>query len=220
MTRTQAIVFDIDGVLIDSEELHAHAKRIAFAHARIALSVADLRSFVGRSDAVMTDEIGARYGLNDGQRSTVLNEKTRIYEQEEQGTKIIPGAIEFVRWAAQHDRLALATSATPRNRMTALNRLGIANLFEVAADLGDVSQLKPSPEIYLTVTSRLALQPFQCLVVQDSLTGILSAKLAGCCVSALTRTFAAHELLGVGADFIFEDFLSLERSAEIEKYCR
>jgi beta-phosphoglucomutase-like phosphatase (HAD superfamily) len=66
MTRTQAIVFDMDGVLIGSEELHAHAKRIAFAHAGSALSDADLRSYVGRSDAVMIDEIGARYGLSAG----------------------------------------------------------------------------------------------------------------------------------------------------------
>jgi len=95
-----------------------------------------------------------------------------------------------------------------------------ANLFEVAADLGDVSEPKPSPEIYLTVTSRLALQPSQYLAVEDSLMGGISAKHAGYCVSALTRTFSAHELLGVGADFIFEDFQSLKRSAEIEKYCR
>jgi beta-phosphoglucomutase-like phosphatase (HAD superfamily) len=61
MTRTRAIVFDMDGVLIDSEELHAHAKCIAFAHAGIALTHADLRAYVGRSDAIMIDEIGARY---------------------------------------------------------------------------------------------------------------------------------------------------------------
>ncbi len=109
MTRPQATVLDMDGVLIDSEELHAHAKRIAFAHAGIALSDTDLSSYVGRSDAVMIDEIGAQYGLTDGQRSMVLDEKTRIYEQEEEATKIVPGAIEFVRWAAQHYRLALAT---------------------------------------------------------------------------------------------------------------
>src|SRR5258708_34179743 len=138
----------------------------------------------------MIDEIGARYGLTDGQRSTVLNEKARVYEQEEHEIKIVPGAIEFVRWAAQHYRLALATSATPRNRMTTLNRLGIANLFEVAADLGDVSEPKPSPEIYLAVTSRLALQPSQCLVVEDSLAGVLFAKNAGAWFSALSRTFA------------------------------
>jgi len=57
MTRTQAIVFDMDGVLIDSEELHAHAKRIAFSHAGIALSDADPRSYVGRSDCRRSDAV-------------------------------------------------------------------------------------------------------------------------------------------------------------------
>jgi HAD superfamily hydrolase (TIGR01509 family) len=214
MTRIRAIVFDMDGVLIDSEELHAHAKRIAFAHAGIALSEADLRSYVGRSDAIMINEIGARHELTNHQRSMVLDEKTRIYEQEEQGIKIVPGAIEFVRWAAQHYRLALATSATPRNRIATLDRLGIADLFEVVADLGDVSEPKPSPEIYSLTASRLALPPSECMVVEDALTGILSAKGAGCWVSALTRTFAANELIGVGANFTFEDFASLKRFFE------
>jgi HAD superfamily hydrolase (TIGR01509 family) len=211
MTRTRAIVFDMDGVLIDSEALHAHAKRIAFARAGIALADADLRAYVGRSDAVMIGEIGARYGLTDGQRSTVLDEKTRIYEQEEQGIKIVPGAIEFVRWAAQHYRLAVATSATPRNRTATLDRLGIATLFEVVADLGDVSEPKPSPEIYSLTTARLALPPSECMVVEDALMGVLSAKRAGCCVSALTRTFAAHELIEAGANLTFENFALLKR---------
>jgi HAD superfamily hydrolase (TIGR01509 family) len=209
MTRTQAIVFDMDGVLIDSEELHAHAKRIAFARAGIALTHADLRSYVGRSDAVMIDEIGA--GLTSDQRSMVLDEKTRIYEQEEQEIKIVPGAVEFILWAAQHYRLAIATSATPRNRIATLDRLGIANLFEIVADLGDVSEPKPSPEVYLLAAARLALPPSECMVVEDALTGVFSAKRAGCYVSALTQSFEAHELIEAGANFTFEDFVSLKR---------
>jgi beta-phosphoglucomutase-like phosphatase (HAD superfamily) len=59
MTRIQAVVFDMDEVLIDSEELRAHAKRIAFAHAGIALSDADLRSYVSRSDAVIIGSLRA-----------------------------------------------------------------------------------------------------------------------------------------------------------------
>jgi HAD superfamily hydrolase (TIGR01509 family) len=217
MTRIQAVIFDMDGVLIDSEELHAHAKRIAFAHTGIALTHADLRSYVGRSDAIMIDEIGARYELTNHQKSMVLNEKTRIYEQEEKEIKIVPGAIEFVRWAAQHYRLALATSATPRNRAATLDRLGIANLFEVVADLGDVSEPKPSPEIYLLTAAHLALPPSECMVVEDALTGVLSAKRAGCPVSALTRTFPAHELSEVGANFTFEDFISLKQFMSVSE---
>jgi HAD superfamily hydrolase (TIGR01509 family) len=215
MTRTQAIVFDMDGVLIDSEELHAHAKRIAFAQVGIALTHADLRSYVGRSDAVMIDEIGAE--LTSDQRSMVLDEKRRIYEQEEQEIRIVPGAVEFVRWAAQHYRLAIATSATPRNRIATLDRLGIANLFEIVADLGDVSEPKPSPEIYLLAAARLALPPSKCMVVEDALTGVLSAKRAGCCVSALTHSFAAHELIEAGANFTFEDFVSLKRFLSVSE---
>ena len=211
MTQPQAIVFDMDGVLIDSEELHAHAKRIAFAQAGIALTPADLRAYVGRSDAVMIEEIGTRYRLTSDQRSMILDEKTRIYEQEEQEIKIVPGAVEFVMWAAKHYRLAVATSATPRNRIATLDRLGIANLFETVVDIGDISEPKPSPEVYLLAAARLALPPSNCIVVEDALTGVLSAKRAGCCVSALTRTFAAHELMEAGANFTFEDFESLKR---------
>jgi len=211
MTQPQAIVFDMDGVLIDSEELHAHAKRIAFAQAGIALTPADLRAYVGRSDAVMIDEIGTRYRLTSDQMSMILDEKTRIYEQEEQEIKIVPGAVEFVMWAAKHYRLAVATSATPRNRIATLDRLGIANLFETVVDIGDISEPKPSPEVYLLAAARLALPPSNCIVVEDALTGVLSAKRAGCCVSALTRTFAAHELMEAGANFTFEDFESLKR---------
>jgi HAD superfamily hydrolase (TIGR01509 family) len=217
MTRTRAIVLDMDGVLIDSEELHAHAKRIAFARVGIALTHADLRAYVGRSDAIMIDEIGARFELTNHQRSMVLDEKTRIYEQEEDGIKIVPGAIEFVRWAAQHYRLALATSATPRNRTATLERLGMANLFEVVVDLGDVSEPKPSPEVYLLTAARLALPPSRCRVVEDALTGVLSAKRAGCCVSALTRTFPAQELIEVGANLTFEDFVSLKRFLSVSE---
>jgi HAD superfamily hydrolase (TIGR01509 family) len=218
MTRPQAIVFDMDGVLIDSEELHAHAKRIAFAQAGIALTHADLHSYVGRSDAIMIDEIGARHELTNHQKSMILDEKTRIYEQKERQIKIVPGAVEFVRWAAQHYRLAVATSATPRNRIATLDRLGIANLFEIVADLGDVSEPKPSPEVYLLAAARLALPSSECMVIEDALTGVLSAKRAGCCVSALTGTFADYELIEAGAHFTFEDFVLLKQllSTQVE----
>jgi HAD superfamily hydrolase (TIGR01509 family) len=210
MTRTQAIVFDMDGVLVDSEELHAHAKRTAFRQAGITLTDSDLREYVGRSDAVMIEEVGTRFQLNAGQRAAIFREKARIYEQEEKKLKIVPGSIEFVRWTAQHYKLALATSATTRNRVAALDLLGIADSFEVIVDLSDVSEPKPSPEIYLTAVSRLALVPSECMVVEDALTGVLSAKRAGCVVSALTQTFAPEALLEAGADFTFETFAKLE----------
>ena len=83
------------------------------------------------------------------------------------------------------------------------------------SSVGDVSEPKPSPEIYSLTASRLALPPSKCMVVEDALTGVLSANRAGCCVSALTRPFAAHELIKAGANFTFEDFVSLKRFLNI-----
>ena len=135
-----------------------------------------------------------------GRRSSAM--KARIYEQEEKNLKIVPGSIEFVRWTAQHCQLALATSAATRNRVAALDLLN-SGLSKVIVDLSDVSEPKPSPEIYLAAVSRLALAPSQCMVVEDALTGVLSAKRAGCVVSALTRTFASEALLEVRSGFYF-----------------
>ena len=95
-------------------------------------------------------------------------------------------------------------------RIAGLDLLGIADSFEVIVDLSDVSEPKPSPEIYLTAVSRLVLALSQCMVVEDALTGVLSAKRAGCVVSALTRTFKSEALLEVGADFTFESFAKLQ----------
>jgi beta-phosphoglucomutase len=118
MTRVQAIIFDMDGVLSDSEELHALAKRQAFQDAGIALTDADLHAYIGRSDAVMIEEVGIRHRLSDEQRAKIFRDKVRIYEQEENKLKVVPGAVEFVRWTAQNYRIALATSATKRNRVS------------------------------------------------------------------------------------------------------
>jgi beta-phosphoglucomutase-like phosphatase (HAD superfamily) len=65
--------------------------------------------------------------------------------------------------------------------------------------------------------ARLALSPSKCMVVEDALTGVLSAKRAGCCVSALTRSFPAHELIEAGANFTFDDFESLKRFLSISE---
>jgi len=87
MNETQAIIFDMDGVLIDSEGLRAHAKRIAFRQAGITLTDSDLREYVRRSDAVMIEEVGTRCQLNADQRAAIFREKARIYEQEEKKLK-------------------------------------------------------------------------------------------------------------------------------------
>jgi beta-phosphoglucomutase-like phosphatase (HAD superfamily) len=205
----KAIIFDMDGVLIDSEALHACAKRSAFRLVGIDVSESEIQEFVGQSDKAMVDAIAARHDLSSDQHDRILKEKMRIYEENEPSLEEVPGATCFVRWASDHFRLAVATSATPRNRRSALHALGIAGFFEVTVDSSDVAHPKPWPDLYEAASTRLGLDGSQCLVVEDAIAGIVSARSAGCLVAALCGTFTMDKLLNAGADFIFQDYQSL-----------
>jgi len=139
----EALIFDMDGVLIDSEPLHERAKREALSEAGIIVPESLFASYTGRSDKAMIYEVAAGHGLNEQRSAEILSRKHRIYESLEHTLRPVPGAIEFVHWAKSRYRLALATSATSRNRKATQKSLQIESMFEVAVDSASFSQ--PSP---------------------------------------------------------------------------
>ena len=139
----EALIFDMDGVLIDSEPLHERAKREALSEAGIIVPESLFASYTGRSDKAMIYEVAAGHGLNQQRSAEILSRKHRIYESLEHTLRPVPGAIEFVHWAKSRYRLALATSATSRNRKATQKSLQIESMFEVAVDSASFSQ--PSP---------------------------------------------------------------------------
>src|SRR5581483_11563564 len=123
----KALIFDMDGVLVDSEPLHKRAKEMAFHEAGIHFPESTYESYKGRPDATMFHEVLA--GRSVEEIAELLHCKHQFFEKIEHELQPVPGAAEFVKWAAGRYRLALATSATPRNRAAALQSLGIAHCF-------------------------------------------------------------------------------------------
>jgi beta-phosphoglucomutase-like phosphatase (HAD superfamily) len=144
----EALIFDMDGVLINSEPLHECAKREALREAGIVVPESLFASYTGRSDKAMIYEVAAEHGLDEQRSAEILSSKHCIYESLEHTLRPVPGAIEFVHWAKSRLRLALATSATRRNRETALKMLQIESTFEIVVDSASFSQPKPSPEVF------------------------------------------------------------------------
>ena len=188
--KPEALIFDMDGVLINSEPLHEHSKREALAQAGIEVPSERFASYTGRSDTVMIADLAAEHGLDEARGAEILKNKHAIYESLEHELQPIKGGVEFLRWAQSRFRLALATSANTRNRKATSEILGIASLFETAVDAADFQHPKPSPEVFQIALQRLRLSADVCWIVEDAVNGILAAKAAGCFGVGLTTSFS------------------------------
>jgi HAD superfamily hydrolase (TIGR01509 family) len=203
----------MDGVLVDSEPLHKRAKELAFAEVGIILSEAVYDSYKGRPDRTMMPEVlSARGRAADAEH--VMQRKKEFYEQIEHELQAIAGAAEFVRWAATRFRLALATSATPRNRAAALRMLGIEACFQSIVDTDRFQRPKPDPEIFQVAMRDLALETEECWVIEDSIAGVGAGKSAGAFTVGITTTFDGETLLTAGADLMVGSFAELQKCLE------
>jgi beta-phosphoglucomutase len=208
-----ALIFDMDGVLVDSEPLHKRAKELAFRQLGIELPEAVYDSYKGRPDETMLPEILREHGGME--RLAELSQlKREFYESIEHEQQAVPGAAKFVVWAKSRYRIALATSATPRNRGAALERLGIGDAFEVIVDHGRRPRPKPDPEVFLMAMRELGVGAGECWIIEDSLNGIVAGKAAGCVTVGIPTTFEAEKLSAAGANVIVESFAELRRVLE------
>lgn len=206
-----ALIFDMDGVLIDSEPVHERSKREALAQSGIQVPEERFANYIGRSDTVMIQDLASEHGLSENDGVEILRLKHRIYESLEHTMQPVEGAVDFLGWAAARFRLALATSANQRNRQATLDMLGVAALFEVAVDAARFTHPKPSPEVFLIALNDLHLDAADCWIIEDSLNGILAAKAAGCFAVGLTTSFSQEALKAAGADLVIETFAELRQ---------
>jgi|SRR5215469_2814742 len=213
MRNPEALIFDMDGVLVDSEPLHKRAKELAFAEIGLILPEDVYDSYKGRPDRTMMPEVLKAYG-RAADAARVMLRKKQFYEEIEHDLQAIAGSAEFVRWAARHFRLALATSATPRNRTAALRMLGVDECFQAIVDTDRFQRPKPDPEIFLVAMRDLALLPEQCWVIEDSIAGVGAGKAATAFTIGITTTFGRETLLQAGADLAVGSFSELRRLIE------
>jgi len=204
----------MDGVLIDSEPLHKRAKEIAFGEIGIVLPESVYDSYKGRPDATMLPEIMSEKGRSAAEVAELLHRKHQVFEKIEHEMKAVPGAAEFVLWAKPRYRIALATSATARNREAALRLLGIGNPFEAIMDSGRSHRPKPDPQVFQMVMADLGLSSQGCWVIEDSMNGLRAAKAAECFAAAITTTFDRQTLLSAGADLVISSFQELKTTLE------
>ena len=180
-----AVVFDLDGVIVDSEQVWDDVREIYTRETGGTYTETATRDMMGMSSVewsrYMSDALGVP-GTPAEINDAIV---TRMLERYGEAPPLLPGAVAAVRRVADRWPLAIASSSNPELIEVVLRSSGLASLFPVAVSSQEVPRGKPSPDVYLEAARRLGVDPTACAAVEDSHNGIRSAKAAGMFVVAV-----------------------------------
>ncbi len=185
LSRVEAVVFDLDGVIIDSEEVWNDARRELTEQSGGAWKAEATRAMMGMSSLewsrYMHDELGVPMAPEEISAAVVA----RLEEHYRSELPLIPGARDAVVRLAERWPLGLASSANPSIIELALREADLADCFRATVSSEEVPRGKPAPDVYLEAARRLAVEPAACAAVEDSSNGLRSAAAAGMAVIAI-----------------------------------
>ncbi len=175
-----AVIFDMDGVIIDSEPLHYRVEGQLFRELGLEIATAEHETFLGMSSADMWRRIGETRPLPRPIDELVQLERQRYRQAAREGVPEVPGAVELIRHlAATGVPLAVASSAPLEQIRDTLKVTETEGLFRVQVSGDEVARSKPDPAIFLEAARRLGVAPGGCLVIEDSENGRTAAHAAG-----------------------------------------
>ena len=200
----QAIVFDFDGVIADSEYLHLRAYQQVLAPEGISISNEEyFERYLGYDDVGVLKALMRDKGvpLDDGRMQELIERKGERYESlAAAGDMLFPGAADFIRTAAAAVPIAIASGALTHEIEEVLDRAGLRPFFPVIVGADQTARSKPDPEPYQTAFARLRsltgrdLIPWRSVAIEDSKWGLVSARGAELRCVAVTNTYPAAEL--------------------------
>lgn len=226
MAALQAIVFDFDGVIANSEPLHLQAFQLALAEEGLTLTPEEYYArYLGYDDVGVFEAIARDRGLAVTDRhvtALVTRKGTKMQELLNAGSVLFPGAADFIRAAAAEVPVAIASGALRHEILEIVEATGLAALFSAIVASGDTPEGKPSPAPYLLAFQRLqagagsTLDPRRCVAIEDSRWGLESARGAGLRCVGVTTSYPPHEL---GPAELIVDGLRNLRLSDLDRLC-
>jgi beta-phosphoglucomutase len=204
-----AVLFDMDGVIIDSNPAHKKAILRFCEKYNKQLSDEEMKRFIwGRTNKEWIRHLFGEH-ITDEQLKIYADEKELLFRTiYEKDIKPLAGLFDFLNILEENNiPKAIGTSAPLANVDYVFNHIDIQKYFNAVLDEKDVTIGKPNPEIYLKAAKALNTNASDCIVIEDSLAGVEAGKRAGCKVIGITTTHPKHEL--TGADLAVADFSGL-----------
>lgn len=198
----EALIFDMDGLMIDSERLYFAAEREMAGGFGRTVRDETLWKMMGRKPIESMRILAAELGLPATPEELLKMRDKMMRQKLEEDLRPMPGLDYIINALSGRLKLAVATGAPMEFLDIMVDKLGIREKFAVLQSSDDISRGKPDPEIYLVTSKRLGIHPEKCVVLEDSENGALAGKRAGCYVIAVPSEYS------VGQDFSFADFVA------------
>lgn len=210
----EAVVFDLDGVLLDTEELWDEVRE-ALARERGGRWHAGAQAdMMGMSSVEWSAYMHDVIGLAEPPEEISAEVVRRMLERYRERLPLIPGAVEAVERMASRWPLGLASSSNRELIDGALEASGVASCFRVTVSSEEVARGKPAPDVYVEAARRLGVRPDRCAAVEDSRNGIRSARAAGMSVVAIPNpAFPPGDDVLAEADVVLESIQALSTEA-------
>jgi beta-phosphoglucomutase family hydrolase len=206
----KAVIFDLDGVIVESEDAHIEAERQTFLNYGVSVSAEELHRYTGTTAKAMFTELIAKYNL-DTNFEEINHQKEQILflllDKDAEPTK---GVLSLIR-ELKRKGVSLAVGSSSNRKLVdyVLNKLKLTRMFDCIISAEDVEHSKPNPETFLTAATQLGVEPNQCVVIEDSKLGVEAAKNAGMkCIGYLNPHSGNQDLSK--ANIVINDFSKVD----------
>lgn len=198
----RAVLFDSDGVLVDTERPFYEATRTVFAADGAALTEPQWARWY-LAEGKRSRDIAGLAGIPAGRVDRVIEDRDKAFwGRIAQGVRVLPGVRRTLRALAERFRLAVVTGASRAHFERVHSSTGLLPYFELVVTSDDCSEAKPSPQAYLTALRGLGLPGRECLAVEDSPRGAASALAAGIRCLVVPHRLTAIELCPRGSEIV------------------
>ena len=208
MSKIKALLFDLDGTLIDSEKFHFDCWNEFLCDYEVTLDFKDwLTNYAGIPLPQNAKTIIDRYKINDDLNDFIDRREVITFNGfKTKDIELMPHALEFIQYFYEQGLTLAVVTASPRIDVEAVfERNGLAKYFKLFVTRTDVSKSKPDPESYHICVELLGLEKEECIVFEDTVNGVKSAMAAGITCFAIQNNVRAHQKLKI-ADQLFLNF--------------
>ncbi len=208
--RVKAVIFDLDGTLVDSEGVMREATKRAFRRVGVIVHKKELVRYLGRGAKIYVECIARNHRVRRFTKQILRNRDRFFLRLGKHGMKPFKGAKELIAKCKQKRlKVAVATSARRDKMLFDLHKAKISpKLFNTIVTGSDIIRFKPDPQIFRVTTKRLKVNPKDCVIIEDAPSGVHAAKALGIRCIGVTHSVPKAKLERAGADLVVDSLKS------------